>query len=471
MQDTIREVKNNMMRKYIFFTLMSLFLAASVMPVLAQSKNDRWHIRQGNRQFRQGRVDEAATQYRMALSKDSLNPQAIYNMGRATMQKAIVLFSKEESQYSTLPNNIKTQVDSLFQQAGAWFMNAEKLETSPIRKAMSWHNVGWIYQKQEKLPNAIEAYKEALRNNPNDEETRYNLALCQWRLKHEKNEDQNQEDQNQQEGNVSFFVKDITNHEPLVNAEIIVTLTDLNDKQTRSQTTTNADGVASFVMGDSVKYKQIIFKASKNNFIDSTLVANVNNMTAKDYNNQPENARTLWMRPEPNVDYFMVVDSISGKPLPNVTNMITISGADGDAVTAQENSNSGGRFPVKAMKGDRLTIASKLKNYNDKNTVIPSYDKPVIIKMVSTNDQNQNDKQDKDKDKNQDQNKDQNKDKNNDQNQQNGQNQTQPQPQQGMSEQNMQRMLDAVNRKEQETQAKLEKNKRASRSRALDKNW
>ena len=53
------------------------------------------------------------------------------------------------------------------------------------------------------------------------------------------------------------------------------------------------------------------------------------------------------------------------------------------------------------------------------------------------------------------------------QNQQGDGQQDQPQ----MSEQNMQRMLDAVNRKEQETQEKLGRAKSASQSRTLNKNW
>ena len=44
-------------------------------------------------------------------------------------------------------------------------------------------------QASKQLPQAIECYKEALRNNPADDESRYNLALCQWQMKKHPNQD------------------------------------------------------------------------------------------------------------------------------------------------------------------------------------------------------------------------------------------------------------------------------------------
>lgn len=443
------------MKKYLIFLLTSFVLMAYVTPVQAQSKDDRWHIRKGNKFFRQGRVDEAATEYKKAIEYDSLNSQAIYNRGRAVLEKAIQLIGNDHAEYNSLQSDIKNKVDTLFHQADSLFMIAIQLENNPIRKAMSWHNIGWTYQKQELFRDAIEAYKEALRNNPRDEETRYNLALCQYRLKNDKNEgENNQQDQNKQ-GNVSVYVKDAITHEPIVQADIVVMLTDQNGKQTRSQAMTDSKGLASFPADSTVKYKQISLKASKANFMDSTLVSD---LSIEDFKILPENKRTIWLKPEPDVVYFTIVDSKSGKPLPNVDNAITITSSDGTAQTYQEMSNDNGKIPIKVVKGDKVSIVSKLKNYKDKNTVIPSYEKPEIIKM-DPKDQNDNQNQDK---------KDQNKQKDQDQEQQQ---QQQQQQEPRISEQNMQRMLDAVNRKEQETQGKLEKAKSTRQSRSLDKNW
>jgi len=75
------------------------------------------------------------------------------------------------------------------------FENAARLETNPLRKAQSFHNMGVICQTHKMYGEAIEAYKKALRLNPDDDETRYNLVLC----KHQKQkQDQNRQNQDQQ---------------------------------------------------------------------------------------------------------------------------------------------------------------------------------------------------------------------------------------------------------------------------------
>ena len=74
---------------------------------------------------------------------------------------------------------------------------------------MAYHNLGVMYQakanqrsEQEKtqaLMQAIEAYKQALRNNPHDDETRYNLVLCQRQLPKGGNNNNQQQNQDKQQ--------------------------------------------------------------------------------------------------------------------------------------------------------------------------------------------------------------------------------------------------------------------------------
>ena len=56
-----------------------------------------------------------------------------------------------------------------------------------------------ILQSSKQYPQCIEAYKESLRNNPKDDETRYNLALAQKLLKDQQQDQQNQDQQEQQQ--------------------------------------------------------------------------------------------------------------------------------------------------------------------------------------------------------------------------------------------------------------------------------
>lgn len=148
--------------------VMLLFLTA--LSVTAQT--DRQYIRQGNKQFRMGDYPNAEVSYRKAIEQNPKNPQASFNLGNALMAQ------KKDSAAVTQ------------------FEIASRLETNPLRKAQSFHNIGVICQTHKMYGEAIEAYKNALRLNPNDDETRYNLVLC----KHQKQK-QDQQKQNQGQNN------------------------------------------------------------------------------------------------------------------------------------------------------------------------------------------------------------------------------------------------------------------------------
>lgn len=78
------------------------------------------------------------------------------------------------------------------------FEAAARIEKDKSKLAEIYHNMGVILQSSKQLPQCIEAYKQALRNNPKDDETRYNLALAQKQLKDQQQQQQNQ-DQNKEE--------------------------------------------------------------------------------------------------------------------------------------------------------------------------------------------------------------------------------------------------------------------------------
>ena len=134
----------------------------------ALAQNDRTFIRQGNRQYRARKWTAAEVLCRKAIARNANNPQAVYNLGCALMMQ---------------------QKDSLAMQQFA--KSADLQTTNKIRRAKSFHNMGVIMQNHQEFAKAIECYKMALRNNPQDNETRYNLALCKHQLKNQKNQ-QNQ---------------------------------------------------------------------------------------------------------------------------------------------------------------------------------------------------------------------------------------------------------------------------------------
>ena len=152
-------------RKAVAVVLMMLAMSAT-------AQTDRQYVRQGNKLFRNGDYPNAEVSYRKAIEKNPKNPQAVFNLGNALMAQ------KKDSA------------------AVAQFESASKLETNPLRKAKAFHNMGVVCQSHKMYGEAIEAYKNALRLNPADDETRYNLVLC----KHQQQKQQ-QNQQNQQGGN------------------------------------------------------------------------------------------------------------------------------------------------------------------------------------------------------------------------------------------------------------------------------
>ena len=166
------------------------------------AQTDRNLIRQGNRAFKSQKWAVAETQYRKAISKNQKNPQAIYNLGCALMAQ---------------------QKDSMAIQQ---FTNAAQLETNRLRRAASCHNMGVIMQNHREYAQAIEYYKMALRCNPQDNETRYNLALCKKLLKNnpqnkdqnKNNKENNKNNQNQNQPNQDKMSRE--NAEQLLNAAV-----------------------------------------------------------------------------------------------------------------------------------------------------------------------------------------------------------------------------------------------------------
>jgi len=179
----ILEIKNPFLNKLSLFRRSNKTVAVIILLLIAvgsQAQTDRQLIRLGNKQFRKGNVAEAEVSYRKSVEKNPRNAQANYNLGNALMGQ---------------------RKDSL---ATVQLEKAAKLETNPMRRAQAYHNMGVICQQHKMYGEAIEAYKEALRNNPMDDETRYNLEIC----KHQQKQQQNQNKENQEQKNKDKDKKD-----------------------------------------------------------------------------------------------------------------------------------------------------------------------------------------------------------------------------------------------------------------------
>lgn len=191
----VMEKQNRLFRKFSSFgrkisveniekTAMILFAVLCTLPVSAQ--NAKENIRLGNYFFRDGQFDKAETFYTKSLDKNK-SLEALYNLGNAQLMQG-----RDSDAYVT------------FQKA------VEIPSNNNLKRSQLFHNMGCItyagglahYKMQDGHANqlfgtAVEEFKSALRLNPNDHETRYNLAMAQYMFKKTKNDDkQNNQDQN-----------------------------------------------------------------------------------------------------------------------------------------------------------------------------------------------------------------------------------------------------------------------------------
>ncbi len=165
---------------YIIF-LIGCFTYAQVeekdkVRALEASKNLTW---EGNKELSENDFVNAEANYRKAISKSNENVAAPYNLGNAYYEK------------------------ETYSEAFGRFKQAGELASNKGDKHRAYHNMGNVFMKKKEYEKAVEAYKEALRNDPMDEETRYNLALAKELLKkqqdEEKKNDQNKDNQDQED--------------------------------------------------------------------------------------------------------------------------------------------------------------------------------------------------------------------------------------------------------------------------------
>lgn len=153
--------------------VLSIFLAAIF--VGAWGQQERKYIRQGNTQYQNDKYVESEEAFRKALDKDPKSFEAQFNIGDA-------LYKQQKL------NEALEQFQAL---AGS--------TTDKSRLASLYHNIGNIYFAAGKFDESINAYKTALKNNPADNETRYNLIAAQkMKQEQEQNKDNQNKDQQQE---------------------------------------------------------------------------------------------------------------------------------------------------------------------------------------------------------------------------------------------------------------------------------
>jgi len=142
--------------------------------ISASGQNERKVIRDGVRSYEEGEYAEAEVQFRTAENINQESYEAEFNTGAA-------LYGQEKYEETV------KQYESLLTQAD------DEEKTAQI-----WHNIGNSLLEAQQYAPSIEAYKNSLRKNPSDEDTRYNLAYAKQKLKEQQQQNQDS-DQDQQE--------------------------------------------------------------------------------------------------------------------------------------------------------------------------------------------------------------------------------------------------------------------------------
>jgi tetratricopeptide (TPR) repeat protein len=154
----------------VFLILFPLSATAQTKEIEAQNKKSRTLIRNGNSSYQNNNFDKAELNYRKALVIDPKSKSANYNLGNT-------LYSQQK-----------------FQESQEYYEKSIDKNDDKLSRARAYHNIGNACFKSNQLEQAILAYENALKLNPSDMETKYNLAMAK---KQQKNNGGGKNDQKQ----------------------------------------------------------------------------------------------------------------------------------------------------------------------------------------------------------------------------------------------------------------------------------
>ena len=158
------------MKRYLILLFVCMTCAGAL-----EAQTLRDYVRRGNRLMLDtlGGSDfseKAIVQYKKAMEIDSTFSITRYNLGNALIKQGKP------------------------QDAMAEYQAAARYEKDKKRLSDIYHNMGVLLQASKEYAHAVECYKESLRNDPSNDETRYNYVLAKWHLKNQQNENQNGDD-------------------------------------------------------------------------------------------------------------------------------------------------------------------------------------------------------------------------------------------------------------------------------------
>ena len=153
----------------------TLFILSLLMCITSFAQNKKSFLRDGNELYTDSSYNDAEMQYRKSLEKDQDYFNASFNLADAVYKQE--RYEESSALFDALKDDAPTKADL----------------------AKVYHNLGNSLVKEQKLEEAIDAYKSALRINPNDKDTRHNLALSNQQKQQQEQEQENKEEEEEEE--------------------------------------------------------------------------------------------------------------------------------------------------------------------------------------------------------------------------------------------------------------------------------
>ncbi len=148
----------------------------ALLSLTAHAQKESGDVRKGNKYYEEEKYTESEVEYRRGLDKNKESFEAMFNLGNALYRQGKHKEAAEQYQAA----------------GGVVADDAEKM-------ASVQHNIGNAQMAQQQFDQAIETYKRALRLNPKDDETRYNLAYAQEQLQQQQQQQQQQDNKDEKQ--------------------------------------------------------------------------------------------------------------------------------------------------------------------------------------------------------------------------------------------------------------------------------
>ncbi|MDG1804323.1 tetratricopeptide repeat protein [Flavicella sp.] len=149
---------------YVVFCLLCFSMKAQ-QDSIVQQRLARSFVREGNALYEAEKYGDAAIAYKKATAQAGTYFKSSFNLGNA-------LYAQKN-----------------YKEAVPQYELAATGTENKLEKAAAYHNIGNAHLQEKEYSKAIEAYKKSLRNNPSDDETRYNLAFAREKLKQQQEDD------------------------------------------------------------------------------------------------------------------------------------------------------------------------------------------------------------------------------------------------------------------------------------------